>query len=79
MKGVPHLEAIREADYLMKVFYLTTYANKLVPDLLLVLRARVLCATAFLSPNRIVLLDEPTEGLDENNRSKLCKSILVIF
>lgn len=68
--------AQREAEYLMEVFYLTRYANELVPDLSLAGKANVLCATAFLSPNQIVLLDEPTEGMDVINRNKLWKSIL---
>lgn len=62
----------------MDVFYLTAYVDVLVADLLLVLRASVLCAAAFLSPNQIVLLDEPTEGMDVIHRNKLWKSILVI-
>lgn len=68
--------AQREAEHLMEVFYLTAYAHELVPDLSLVGKANVLCATAFLSPNQIVLLDEPTEGMDVINRNKLWKSIL---
>lgn len=77
IKGVPYTEAIKEAEYLIKIFNLTNYANRLVADLLRGLRATVLCATAFLSPNRIVLLDEPTEGMDVITRNRLWKSILV--
>lgn len=79
IKGVPHTEAIKESEYLIRTFNLTAYANRLVADLFLGLRATVLCATAFLSPNRIVLLDEPTEGMDVITRNRLWKSILVGF
>lgn len=79
IKGVSHREARKEAEQLMEVFKLSAYANVLVGDLLLLLKSRLFVATAFLSPNRIILLDEPTEGLDVINRNKLWKSILVNF
>lgn len=76
---MPFQTAAKEAEDLMQIFRLDHYKNELVAELLEIKKARVLCATAFLSPNKVVLLDEPTEAMDINNRNKLWNAIRVRY
>jgi len=69
--GMPKLEATRRADELLEVFDLTAKANTKPNRLSGGMRRRLLIARALAHRPRLLILDEPTAGVDVELRHEL--------
>jgi ABC-2 type transport system ATP-binding protein len=69
--GMPRLEARRRADELLDVFDLTAKANTRTNRLSGGMRRRLLIARALAHRPRLLILDEPTAGVDLQLRREL--------
>lgn len=69
--GMPKLEAGRRADELLETFDLTAKANAKSNRLSGGMRRRLLIARALVHAPRLVILDEPTAGVDLEQRHEL--------
>jgi ABC-2 type transport system ATP-binding protein len=68
---MPQDHIVERADYLMKQFNLTRYANFNINALSGGYKQRLSIARALMHKPRVVILDEPTVGLDPNIRRQL--------
>jgi len=68
LRGLPAERARREAEELIERFGLGEYRGRYVSSLSRGLQRRVIVAQAFLGSTEIVVLDEPTAGLDPVGR-----------
>jgi ABC-2 type transport system ATP-binding protein len=71
IRGLNRYEAKREVSRVIDDFMLQDYASTRIEHLSGGLKRRVLLAQAFLGSPEILLLDEPTVGLDPEMRVKL--------
>jgi ABC-type multidrug transport system ATPase subunit len=71
IQGLSRHEARREVSEVIEDFMLQEYASTRIEHLSGGLKRRVLLAQAFLGSPKILLLDEPTVGLDPEMRVKL--------
>ena len=70
MFGIPRGEVGRRADAMLDLFDLRGRADSDVSDLSGGLKRRLTLARAFLTRPRVVVLDEPTTGLDPQSRNR---------
>jgi ABC-type multidrug transport system ATPase subunit len=76
IRGLNRREAKSEASRVIDDFMLQEYASTRIEHLSGGLKRRVLLAQAFLGSPEILLLDEPTVGLDPEMRAKLWDIIM---
>ncbi len=76
IRGLNRYEAKREVSRVIDDFMLQDYASTRIEHLSGGLKRRVLLAQAFLGSPEILLLDEPTVGLDPEMRVKLWDIIM---
>jgi len=76
MFGLGGREALRRADELLEVLELSQKANELVASLSKGMRRRLAIASALIHSPRLVLLDEPFEGVDIM-ASEIIRSLLL--
>jgi ABC-type multidrug transport system ATPase subunit len=76
IQGLNRHEAKREVNRIIDDFMLQEYASTRIEHLSGGLKKRVLLAQAFLGSPKILLLDEPTVGLDPEMRTKLWDIIM---
>jgi daunorubicin resistance ABC transporter ATP-binding subunit len=75
LHGVAPAEAARRADELLEVFSLTEVANKRAGSFSGGMRRRLDLAQALVHRPPLVFLDEPTTGLDPQNRNALWRHL----
>jgi ABC-2 type transport system ATP-binding protein len=76
IQGLSRHEARREVSEVIEDFMLQEYVSTRIEHLSGGLKRRVLLAQAFLGSPKILLLDEPTVGLDPEMRAKLWDIIM---
>jgi ABC-type multidrug transport system ATPase subunit len=76
IQGLNRYEAMREVSRIIDDFMLQEYASTRIEYLSGGLKRRVLLAQAFLGSPEVLLLDEPTVGLDPEMRVKLWDIIM---
>lgn len=77
MKGRRWHEAVKGAIYLVSVLKMKDKAKTLAKNLSPMDRRKLSFAIAILGDTKVVLLDEPTLGMDPENR-RLCWNILMV-
>lgn len=73
LKGVS--DANRHVDFLLRVNNLTAYRDRLICQLSGGTKRRVSVAMAFVGEPKLIFLDEPSTGVDPENRRALWESI----
>ena len=76
--GLPRAEAARRADEMIDVFDLRAKRNTRTPRLSGGMKRRLLLARALLHQPRLVILDEPTAGVDYELRLELWRYIRML-
>ncbi len=86
MKGIKGREAGKQIENLLEVVNLTHHANKKIGGFSGGMKQRVMLAQALLGDPKILILDEPTAGLDPKERiairnyiSKLGEDKIILF
>lgn len=86
LKGMKHKKAAAEADRLLKLVNLDDVAHKRIGSFSGGMKQRVLLAQALIGDPKILILDEPTAGLDPKERirirnmiSELSKDKIIIY
>ena len=62
-----------EIEQLSRIFYIDKRVDDLIGSLSHGMRRKVLIASAFIGQPRLIMLDEPTNGLDIDSTDALCK------
>lgn len=75
LRGLPKAEAKRCAEEAMDAVGLRDYRNKLVYDLSGGMKRLVLVASAMACRPKLIILDEPTVGVDAHNRRRIWEVI----
>ncbi len=75
LRGLPKAEAKRCAEEAMDAVGLRDYRNKLVYDLSGGMKRLVLVASAMACRPKLIILDEPTVGIDAHNRRRIWEVI----
>ncbi|XP_028966862.1 ATP-binding cassette sub-family A member 1 [Galendromus occidentalis] len=75
MKGIPENEIYDVVQKALAIFQLQSFANRPCIDLSRGTRRKVCTAMAFLGDPQLVLLDEPTTGMDPLTRRLLWSSV----
>ena len=73
--GIPYHHALERAKGLIEKFHLTEKTNKKIEELSGGLKKRLLIARALINSPRILVLDEPTTGLDPQSRHQIWDEI----
>ncbi|ABP50030.1 MAG: ABC transporter ATP-binding protein [Pyrobaculum arsenaticum] len=75
LRGLPKGEAKRCAEEAIDAVGLRDYRNKLVYDLSGGMKRLVLVASAIACRPKLIILDEPTVGIDAHNRRRIWEAI----
>lgn len=78
LKNIPAPRARKQIDYLLSVTNLTSVANKNVSTFSGGMRQRFGIAQALLGEPRVVIMDEPTAGLDPQERQRLHSLLITL-
>lgn len=73
LKGIPRKQAKAQIDALLDVVNLSEVAHRKLHTYSGGMRQRVMLAQALMGKLKVIVLDEPTVGLDPQERIKLCK------
>lgn len=71
LKGIPHREAKERIGYLLELVNLTDVADKRIGGYSGGMKQRLLIAQAVLNEPEVLVLDEPTAGLDPKERIRI--------
>jgi lipooligosaccharide transport system ATP-binding protein len=66
--NIPKVEALKRASELLNFFHLDEKSDKSIPELSTGMKRRLIIARALINEPQILLLDEPTTGLDPQGR-----------
>ena len=73
IKGVQSREARDQIDWLLTLFHLENDKNRKLKTFSGGMKQRVMLAQTFLGKPKIIILDEPTVGLDPGEQQALCR------
>ena len=75
LAGLDHSTAVRRADAVLQFFDLTDRAKDEIDYLSGGMKRRLCIARAFMTNPRVIVLDEPTTGLDPHGRSRVWEEL----
>ena len=75
LAGLDHSSAVRRADAVLQFFDLTDRAKDEIDYLSGGMKRRLCIARAFMTNPRVIVLDEPTTGLDPHGRSRVWEEL----
>jgi lipooligosaccharide transport system ATP-binding protein len=77
--NIPKAEASKRASELLNFFHLEEKSDKSIPELSTGMKRRLIIARALINEPQILLLDEPTTGLDPQGRHIVWDEILSLI